>query len=313
MSSENQPAPVNAGTDPLVENRISERTIIEEERVRKRQEIGLAPRRPTARPTVQRPPRDLFSVAQRWLLTLLLFGILISTGLLVVAKSSGAPTSWLNLRNYGQALMRGEPWPALLGQYIPGANYRLRFSDDFNERTGIVACTQQAGEWISDVVPDLGVYRMELWPGRLTWSTIALVDPFTSPTAAYHVAASMTVVDVMPSGYGGYIGRYQDPENFYLFMVDGMARYQIQLWQNGALTTLQPWTENVLLNPAGFENLLTLEDNGEQLIFSANGSPLATVSTPILPRGEIGLMGGASERTMAEIQVDWLRIYELLN
>ena len=289
----------------------TERAIVEEERVRKRLAIGLAPRRPTARPTVQRPPRDLFSKAQQWLLTFLLFCLLIATGLLVTAKLSEAPTTWLDLQSYGQALLRGEAWPTLLGQYMPGPKYRLRFTDDFTERTGLVACTQQAGEWITDVVPEQGIYRMELWPGRLSWSTIVLADPITDEIPPYRIDASVTIVDIMPTGYSGFLGRYQDPENFYLFMIDGLARYQIQLWQHGVLTTLQPWTESPLLNPAGFENILALEDNGVRLQLFVNGAVLATVSTPVFPAGDAGLLGGAADRTMAEIHIDWLRVYGL--
>lgn len=298
MSSENAGTPTNIST---------ERAINEEERARKRREIGLAPQRPTASPVVQRPPRDLFSVAQRWLMTLLLFALLIATSLLVVAKSSGAPTSWATLQAYGSSLINGETWSGRLGEYAPGPNYRLQFSDEFTSRTNRVACTQQAGEWITDVNPEQGIYRMQLWPGRLTWSTIALPDP-----TDYRVDISVTIVDVMPTGYSGFIGRYQDPTTFYLFMVDGLARYQIQLWQQGILTTLQPWTATPLLNPAGFENILALEESGTALQFWANGALLATVSTPVLPRGDVGLLGGAAERSMAEIRVDWLRVYQPL-
>jgi hypothetical protein len=148
---------------------------------------------------------------------------------------------------------------------------------------------------------------MQLWPGRLTWSTIALADP-----AHYRIDSSMTIVDMMPNGYSGFIGRYQDPANFYLFMVDGVTQYQIQLWRQGVLTTLQPWTASPLLNPAGFENILTLEDTGTQLHFGANGGALATVSTPVLPSGDAGLLGGAADHLMAEIHVDWLQVYDLI-
>ncbi|MCB0062802.1 MAG: hypothetical protein KDE19_11825 [Caldilineaceae bacterium] len=298
MSSENVGSPTNT---------ISERAINEEDRARKRQEIGLAPQRPTASPVVQRPPKDLFSAAQRWILTLLLFLLLVATGMMIVAKSSGAPTSWPALQTFVAALIRGEAWTGRLGEYSPGPNYRLQFREDFTGRTGLVGCTQQAGEWITDVDAEQGVYRMQLWPGRLTWSTIALAAP-----TAYRVDISTTVVDVMPTGYSGFIGRYQNPSTFYLFMVDGLARYQIQLWQEGVLTTLQPWTTSPVLNAAGFENILGLEDNGTELHLWANGTLLATVSTPILSNGEVGLLGGAAERSMAEIRVDWLRIYKPL-
>lgn len=279
---------------------------------RKRTAIGLSARRTTAPSAVQRPPRDLFSRSQRWLLTLLLLGLLLSTALLSYAKLTGAPTTWRSVAAYWQSTWAGERWSSSLGSYSPGPNYRLRFRDDFDARTGLIACTQQAGEWSSDVLPTQGIYHMQVWPGRLTWSTIALANDYAEPLTTYRIDASATIVDMMPTGYTGFVGRYQDPSNFYLFMVDGLARYQIQLWRSGVLTTLQPWSENRLLNPAGFENIIALEDNGAELHFLANGSPLAIVTNPVLAAGEVGLLGGAGERSMAEINIDWLGVYEIV-
>lgn len=294
------------------------RNIDEEARERKRVAIGLSARRATAPSAVHRPPRDLFSRGQRWLLTLLLVGLFISTALLSYAKVTGAPTSWQTVTTYWRSVLSGRQWSSSIGAYSPGPNYRLRLSDEFNTRTGLIACTQQAGEWSSDVVVDRGIYRMQVWPGRLTWSTIALNGNMTGDItdnipsrSPYRIDASVTIVDMMPTGYTGFIGRYQDPSNFYLFMVDGLARYQIQLWHEGVLSTLQPWTANPLLNPAGYENIIALEDSGTELRFVANGSPLAILTAPVLPAGEVGLLGGAGERSMAEINVDWLRLYEL--
>jgi len=315
MPSESISPPITEVTGTSAESLatpLNARAINEEESERKRVAIGLSARRPTAPPSVHRPPRDLITLAQRWLVTFLLLCLLLSTALLVYAKLTGAPTSLAAVQSFWRSTLTGEQWPNRLGSYSPGSNYRLRISDEFTAQTGLVACTQQAGEWSSDIVPAQGLYRMQIWPGRLTWSTIAVEEDAGATPYTYRVDASITIVDMMPSGYAGFIGRYQDPANFYLFMVDGLARYQIQLWREGVLTTLQPWTANPLLNPAGFENIIALEDNGTQLKFLANGAALATVSPPALPPGEVGLLGGASERAMAEINVDWLQVYDLL-
>ena len=275
MSSEFVPMPATSSAGHAAGEPVhtpSTRAVNEEDSERKRVAIGLSSRRPTAPPVVHRPPRDLITRSQRWLVTLLLLCLLLSTALLVYAKLSGAPTSWISIQSFGRAVLTGERWSSRLGSYTPGINYRLRISDEFDTRTGLVACTQQAGEWSSDIVPGQGLYRMQIWPGRLTWSTIALNTEMTPAAATYRADASVTIVDMMPTGYAGFIARYQDPSNFYLFMIDGLARYQIQLWHDGVLTTLQPWTVNPLLNPAGFENIIALEDNGAQLQFGANGA-----------------------------------------
>jgi hypothetical protein len=126
----------------------------------------------------------------------------------------------------------------------------------------------------------------------------------------YRLDASFTIVDVMPEGYTGFLARYQDPQNFYLFVVDGAARYQVLLWQAGVLTTVQPWTPSPVINSAGYENVLALVEDGQSLHFFANNQLLFAVDAPLLPPGATGLVGGAGERTMAEITVDWLRLYE---
>ena len=83
------------------------RAIHEDESKRKRVAIGLSARRPTAPPTVHRPPRDLVTLAQRWLVTFLLLSLLLSTALLVYAKLTDAPTSWSSVQAFWRATLQG--------------------------------------------------------------------------------------------------------------------------------------------------------------------------------------------------------------
>lgn len=280
---------------------------VDERQAQKRVAIGLSPRRPTARRTVQRPPRGAFTAWQQWILVGLVAALLLTTLLLVLAKASGAPTAWPQVRRQLAALLLGRPLPGAPALFAPSPDYGLRLDASFTTKTGLLACNQQAGQWATDVIPERGVYLFQLWPGRVAWSTLALEDLTT-----YWLEASFTIVDLMPEGYTGFLGRYQDAENFYLFVIDGAARYQVLLWQGGVLTMLQPWTPAAMINPAGYENLLALEDDGQALRFYANDQLLFTVETPVLPLKSAGLVGGAGERTMAEITVDWLRLYERL-
>lgn len=271
----------------------------------KRVAIGLSPRRPTARSVVRRPPRTALSKGQQWLLAGLLVALMVATGLLIVAKATGAPTTWPQVRMQLAAWVLGEPLPGTPTSSSPLPDYGLRVEDTFASQTGLLACNQQAGQWSTDILPEQGVYRFQLWPGRLAWSTLAVED-----LQAYWLEASFTIVDLMPEGYTGMIGRYQDGQTFYLFVIDGAARYQILLWQAGVLTTVAPWTPSPVINGAGYENVLALVDDGQALHFYANDQLLQTVAAPVLPPGMTGLVGGAGERTMAEITVDWLRLYE---
>lgn len=271
----------------------------------KRVAIGLSPRRPTARAVVQRPPRSLLAKWQQWAIVGLVAMLMLVTVLLIVAKSTGAPTTWSQVRAQVGSWVLGQPTTGSAAPSAVGSSYRLRAEDTFTAQTGLLAANQQAGQWTTTIVPEQGLYRFQLWPGRLAWSTLAIEELTT-----YRLEASFTIVDVMPEGYSGFLGRYQDAETFYLFVVDGAARYQVLLWQAGTLTTLQPWTPSPVINPAGYENLLALEDNGQTLDFYANHQLLFTVAPLVLPFGATGLVGGAGERTMAEITVDWMRLYE---
>jgi hypothetical protein len=282
--------PPSSTTDPKVQKRVA---------------IGLSPRRPTARDEVQRPPRTGLARWQQGLIAGLVLALMVVTVLLVIAKATGAPTAWPQVRAQLAAWLLGQPPSSVTVLTAPSPDYRLRIEETFAAKTGLVACNQQAGQWATDIVPGQGVYRFQLWPGRIAWSTLALTDLTT-----YWLEGSFTIVDVMPEGYTGLLGRYHDAENFYIFVVDGAARYQVLLWQAGALTTVQPWTSSPVINPAGYENLLALEDDGQALSFYANEQLLLRVDTPMLPLGATGLVGGAGARTMAEITVDWLRLYE---
>jgi len=277
----------------------------EQQAAQKRVAIGLSPRRPTARATVQRPPRAPFGPGQQWLLVGLVAALMAATVLLIIAKATGAPTTWPQVRTQLAALLFGQSVSSTSTLTAPSPAYQLRLEDSFATKTGLLASNQQPGQWTTAVVTAEGVYRFQLWPGRLAWSTLALDD-----LSAYWLAASFTIADVMPDGYTGFLGRYQDAENFYLFVVDGTARYQVLLWQAGTLATLQPWTPSPVINQAGYENLLALADDGQTLRFYANDQLLFTVEASVVSSGATGLVGGAGERTMAKITVDWLRLYE---
>ena len=299
MQSEEMPP---AGTEATTDERHSPTTTSQ---AQKRVAIGLSPRRPTARAVVQRPPRTGLARWQQGVIAGLVVALMAATVLLVIAKATGASTAWPQVRAQLAAWLLGQPTSSVTVLTAPSPDYRLRVEDTFATKTGLVACNQQAGQWTTDIVPGQGVYRFQLWPGRIAWSTLALTDLTT-----YWVEGSFMIVDVMPEGYTGLLGRYHDAENFYIFVVDGAARYQVLLWQAGVLTTVQPWTPSPVINPAGYENLLALEDDGETLSFYANEQLLFMVDAPALPLGATGLVGGAGARTMAETTVDWLRLYE---
>lgn len=269
----------------------------------KRVAIGLSPRRPTARTVIQRPPTTGLTRWQQWLITSLVVALMGATVLLIVAKTTGASTAWPQVRRQLITWISGQSLPATT-LADPGAGYQLQLETSFIQPTDAIASSEEAGQWTAAILPDQGLYRFQLWPGRLAWSTLALDD-----LAHYWLEASFTIAEVMPEGYTGFLGRYQDTQNFYLFAFNGTGDYQVLLWQAGQLTTLQPWTSSAVINPAGYENVAAIEDDGQVVHFYVNKQLLFTVQQPQLTVGSTGLVGGAGDRTMAEITIDWLRLY----
>lgn len=296
----------NLTTPEVVEKPVQpSRAIDNAQSSRKRTAIGLSPRRPTAQTAVHRPPRTGLFSGKNWILVGLVVGLAFATLLLLTAQLLGAPTSWVALRATVGALWRGEALPASGEQTTAPPGYFIRFADDFTQKSALLACTQQAGQWRLQVDPEKGVYQMQIWPGHAAWSTLGIqLQP------PYRLEGNFTVVDLMPSASAGYIGRFQDANHFYIFVVDGLGRFQVQLWREGVLETLQPWTAHPALQPAGVANRLMFEDDGKVLRLFANDTLLYEQTAVAWPTGATGLFGGATEAGMADIYVDWLRGYE---
>jgi hypothetical protein len=157
-----------------------------------------------------------------------------------------------------------------------------------------------------------GAYEIRVdAPGNLAWSTLGMVD-------LDHYRLEISLILDHPGGeenqilgYGGLLARYNNPQSFYLFSVDGQGRYQVQLQRQEVWQTIQPWQTHPNLRPAGRENLLTLEDDGATLRFYANGQLLHTVETPLLPSGDAALAGGTRSQGSILARFDWLAIYGL--
>lgn len=254
------------------------------ERARKRQAIGLAPERPTAKERVYRPPDATSSNGGLpWIGLLLLL-----VAILVLA--------------WGTVL--GRPMDSLLRPEVASDSVQETpiLSDDFQEPALALAQGTEPGKWTLAFVD--GRYRIQIQrPGTLTWSTLGMVG-----LGPNRLEAAVRVDPETPWGYGGLLARYQNPENFYLFVADGLGAYQVQLLQEGAWQTLAPWTTSPLLEREGAFNQLAVEDDGRQLRFLVHGEELFTVAELRLPPGDVGLAGGARSQGGAVIEFDWVRL-----
>ena len=310
-------------------------------RAQKRTKIGLTPNRPTAKTAVQRPPDGTNPPGKSqprwrsWLLTWLLALLLVATILLIAARVLGSPTAWAEVRNnigawFGieQLILSGDGAKGTtdggtvdggtsvseqsLGTPIAGfIEPRLVLSDDFSDARSRLplADEERIDQWLMGFVQNENVYRIRPWPGNVAWTVLTSVGnrPYRLETKVQINGIDQNV----PRGYAGLLARYQDDANMYLFAVDGESRMQVWLQQNGDWQTLVSWTPMPVLNVAGSANILALEDDGKTIRFFANESLLYQLDAPTFPPGATGLVGGAQDVDLLDVDFDWLRVYEL--
>ncbi|MCC6170182.1 MAG: hypothetical protein IT329_23385 [Caldilineaceae bacterium] len=271
-----------------------------DESARKRMEVGLSPRRPTAKGAVQRPPDVSTLPIAPWVLSLLLVVVLVVTTLLVVSNITGWAPAWWPARAAGQPGKTSVVVPA-----APAGGYRLRLTEEFSSASSTLLQGEQRQEWRTELLPAESVYRVQVWPGHLAWSLLGLDE-----AADYRLQTSVVVGADAPSGYAGLITRYRDDRHFYLLAVDGEGRFLVQMQDGDEVVTLQPWTEATFLNHAGSSNSLMLEDSGMVLRFYGNGMLLAEIGDLQYAPGHVGLAGGAQAGEVADVRFDWLQLFD---
>ncbi|MBI1293642.1 hypothetical protein GC175_01625 [bacterium] len=266
----------------------------EEERARKREAIGLNPRRSTAQREIQLPPEERTTGNPGWLLVFLL--LLVGAATVWMLYDTVSPTR-------GAASLAAMP--------------RLILDDDFTRPQLDLGTGRVDGQWASSFAN--GAYRIQVeQPGNLTWSTLGLINvsTFRLETALTigNGAMAATVAadeDAAPLGYGAILARYANERNFYLFSVDAYGAYQVQLQKHEIWQILQPWTPSPVIHRDGQINYLAVEDDGTHLRFYVNGDLLYTVTEPRLPGGDIALGGGTRSRGTVAAKFDWVKVFAL--
>jgi len=273
----------------------------QDERARKRLAIGLAAQRPTAKAAPQRPPDEPTSSMQRWWPVFLLTAVAVATLLLLAAKVVNSPTGWTPVRQNLAAWWSGE---SPVSPTNP-PHYRLQIAEDFDTASALLAGQQQANQWWMSVIPTQGVYRMVIWPSHVAWSTLGVRTP-----PAFKLEAALSVLPETPDGYVGLLDRYQNPDNFYFFVIDGQRRFQAQLHKAGVLYPLQPWIALDFLHPPGQNNVMALTDDGTVIRLYLNNTVVYAVLDAQLPAGQTGVIGGAADHAPAKLDIDWLKLYD---
>jgi len=270
---------------------------------RKRTSIGLAPHRPTARTELLRPP-DAGPNWLRWLLVFFLVLLLVAIMLLLAARFLDPATAWPPVwPGATVATDRG----AVTGNQeyvvdVPG--YALWLNENFARAGAAFLPFAASDAGTAGVLPERGVYRMEVEPGQLVWS---LVD--MTMQNHFRLETGATVDLATPQGAVGVIARFDSPGNFYLFDVDGAGGHRVELWREGQPYSLQSAASSAIVSPAGAPNRLGVEDDGDRLRFYANQVLVFEVVAPLLPSGRAGIAVRSTGDAGAAVDFDWLLIY----
>ena len=271
-------------------------------RARKRMEVGLAPKRPTAKAAPVRPPDyQPVPLPPAVLALLLVIVLLVTTALLVANLNGGLPTWWPTWMSLNVQAER----TAAPSTLLPAQDFTLRLADDFSQNSSPLMQGNRLNEWRTELRAHESIYAIEVAPNHLAWSLLGLTD-----LGGYRLQTSVVVDGDTPGGYAGLIVRYQDERHFYLLAVDGNGRYQIQQQNGDEVITVQAWTMASFLNRAGSANLLTIEDDGERILFYGNNMLVTELVNPAFPLGFVGLAGGAQGQSDAEIRFDWFQLYD---
>ncbi len=111
----------------------------------------------------------------------------------------------------------------------------------------------------------------------------------------------------------GVICRYQNEENFYVFLISGDGHYAIGKYQSGTpqvqyLSGGGQYTFSEVINQGQSRNQMRVNCVGNELSLSVNGVPLKTVTDPTFVIGDIGLGASTFQPGTAVIEFDNLRV-----
>lgn len=176
------------------------------------------------------------------------------------------------------------------------------FSDDFN---GEVDCGWQlySGRGVDEVVQD-GVLRIETnQPGLIGWTLAGQeVDDVVISTRAQQIGGPND------NAYG-IICRYQNPDNYYVFLVSGDGHYAIGKFQSGQegieyLTGEGLYAPSDVINTGQSINDLQASCIGNQLSLTVNGIQVDSITDPTFVIGDFGLGASTFQPGTAIIEFD---------
>lgn len=144
-------------------------------------------------------------------------------------------------------------------------------------------------------------------PGQIWWS-----NPGKSFDDQIITAEARQVEGPDDNAYG-LICRYQNEENFYLFLISGDGYYAIGKYQTGSaevqyLTADQQFQPSDAINQGNATNRIEASCIGNELSLAVNGLALATVTDPTFVTGDIGVAASTLQPGTSLIEFDNVRV-----
>ena len=144
-------------------------------------------------------------------------------------------------------------------------------------------------------------------PGNLWWT-----NPARSFDDVVILSEARQVSGPNDNAYG-LICRYQNEENFYVFLVSGDGYYAIAKYQTGEdnviyLTENQQFQPADVINKGIASNEIRVTCLGNQLSLEVNGVPLLSVTDPTFVTGDIGVAAGTFENGVGVFEFDNVQV-----
>lgn len=182
----------------------------------------------------------------------------------------------------------------------------ILFFDDFNGELdcGWATFSRPGG---SATLENAAIRLTASQPGQMWW---------TNPGREFAdvvISAEARQVEGSNDNAYGLICRYQNEQNFYVFLVSGDGYYTIAKYQSGSadviyLTEGGQFQPSDVVNTGVASNELRATCAGNQLSLEVNGVPLVAVTDPTFVTGDIGVAAGTLAGGNTVIEFDNVQV-----
>lgn len=182
----------------------------------------------------------------------------------------------------------------------------ILFFDDFNGEQDCGWAAYNRGGGVA-AIENASMQLTVSQPGQLWW---------TNPSRNFDdviIRAEARQVSGSNDNAYGIICRYQNTENFYVFLISGDGYYAIGKYQSGAenvtyLTENGQFQPSEEINTGVASNELVVSCIGNELSMEVNGAPLITVTDPTFVTGDLGLAASTLQAETGVIEFDNVQV-----